>query len=264
MREKIKDKLYVATFSEDALRLARKYGVGLEINHTCISEELDPKRRKEFLAQIETDIKAAGIIEPSESSLVLHGPFTEIHPAAIDYRARELGMERLGQAYEVAETLGVKKMIVHTGWLPFIYFKEWQAEKGAEFWQRFMDGKPDDFVICIENVLEDEPFMMRDMMERIEDPRIKLCLDVGHANAMRQAGVPVEKWIEVLAPYIGHFHLHNNDGTGDSHSAFDKGTMDMVQILELIDRQCDPNVTLTIEARDASSCLEWLADRGYI
>ncbi len=259
--ENIKERLYIATFSEDATTQARKYGVGLEINHTCISEELDPQHRNGLLSQIKDDAKAAGVTDTS--NLLLHGPFTEIHPAGIDYRAREFAMGRLEQAYEVAAELGVKKMIVHTGWLPFIYFKEWQAEKGAIFWEKFMADKPSDFVICVENVLEDEPFMLLDMMKRIEDPRIKLCIDVGHANAMTQDDIRVEKWIETLAPYIGHFHLHNNDGTGDSHSAFDKGSMDMERILKLIDELCSPDVTLTIEARDAASCLEWLAVRGF-
>ena len=261
LMRKIKDRLYIATFSEDAIGQARKYGVGLEINHTCISEELDPERRKDLLSQIRKDAVEAAVTDTS--SLLLHGPFTEIHPAGIDYRAREFAMERLEQAYEVVSELGIKKMIVHTGWLPFIYFKEWQAEKSAIFWEKFMAGKPADFTVCVENVLEDEPFMLLDMMKRIEDPRIKLCIDVGHANAMTQDGVSVEKWIETLAPYIGHFHLHNNDGTGDSHGAFDKGSMDMEWILKLIDDFCNPDVTLTIEARDAASCLEWLAVRGF-
>ncbi|MFR8854973.1 MAG: hypothetical protein ACLVHQ_08755 [Oscillospiraceae bacterium] len=90
-------------------------------------------------------------------------------------------------------------MVVHNGWLPFIYFKEWQSENGALFWQDFMADKPEDFSIYIENVLEDEPYMMKDMMSRITDDRIKICLDTGHANAMTSEDISVEKWIEVLS-----------------------------------------------------------------
>ena len=223
----MRNKLFIATFSEDALNVAKNFGVGLEINHTCISEDLDPSNRRNLLEQIREDIAAAGVSEPS--GLFLHGPFTEIHPAAIDYRARQLGMERLNEAYEAAAALGINRMVVHTGWLPFIYFKGWQAEKGAEFWQKFMSDKPSDFRIYVENVLEDEPYMMLD-----------------------------------LGTHIGHFHLHNNDGTGDSHSAFDRGSMDMNSIFSAIDDFCEDDVTLTIEARDARACLEWLHSRKYI
>ena len=252
----MREKLFIATFSKDAVSLARDFGVGLEINHTCISQALDEGNRKKLLASILGDAKLANIEDSSR--LFLHGPFTEIHPSAIDHLARELAMRRLNEAFEVASALRINRMVVHTGWLPFIYFKEWYAKKGAEFWEKFMHDKPAGFTIYIENVLEDEPYMLLDLMKNIENPAIRICLDVGHANAMTSAEIPVEKWIELLSPYIGHFHLHNNDAAGDSHGAFDDGSMDMMRILGQIDDFCAPQTTLTIEARDAKSCLEWL------
>ncbi len=258
----MKEKLFIATFSKDAVSLAKEFGVGLEINHTCISQALDECNREKLLESIRKDAKLADIKNPS--GLFLHGPFTEIHPSAIDHRAREFAMRRLNEAYEVASALGINRMVVHTGWLPFIYFKEWYVKKGAEFWENFMRDKPSDFSIYIENVLEAEPYMLLDLMKNIKNPAIKLCIDVGHANAMASAETPVTKWIEILAPYIGHFHLHNNDGTGDSHSAFDEGSMDMKEVLGQISDFCAPETTLTIEAREARSCLEWLVHNEYI
>ena len=258
----MKEKLFIATFSKDAVSLARDFGVGLEINHTCISRTLDEENRETLLESIRSDAELAKIKSPS--GLFLHGPFTEIHPSAIDPRAREFAMRRLNEAYDVAAALGINRMVVHTGWLPFIYFKEWYSKKGAEFWENFMRDKPSDFSIYIENVLEDEPYMLLDLMKNIENPGIKLCLDIGHSNAMTSAETPVTKWLEVLAPHIGHFHLHNNDGSGDSHGAFDDGSMDIKEILGQISDLCAPETTLTIEARDARSCLEWLVRGGYI
>lgn len=252
-----KRRLYAATFSENYTEAIRDFGSGMEINHTCISELLDDVPA--VISGITVDVSATGA-----DRLILHGPFTEIHPAAIDYRARDLGLMRLNQAYEVCSHFDIKKMIVHTGWMPFIYFKSWQAEKSAYFWQKFMEDKPSDFTICVENVLEDEPYMMLDMMKQISDPRIKLCLDIGHANAMTSEKLPVEKWIEVLGPHILHFHLHNNDGSGDSHGPFDEGSMDMVKILRTIENYCPEDATMTIEARQCLPCLQWLKEKKYI
>lgn len=252
-----RQRLYAATFSENYTEAIRYFGCGMEINHTCISECLDD--RAALIDSIRQDIDVTGA-----DRLILHGPFTEIHPAGIDRRAREMGMSRLNEAYDIAAHFGIKKMVAHTGWMPFIYFKNWQAEKGAAFWQKFMKDKPEDFMVCVENVLEDEPYMLLDMMKQIEDPRIKLCLDIGHANAMTSQDIPAEKWIEVLGPHIAHFHLHNNDGTGDSHRPFGEGTMDMVNILKTIDNYCPADSTLTIEARQCLPCLQWLTEKGYI
>lgn len=252
-----RQKLYAATFSDNYTEAIRDFGCGMEINHTCISECLDDN--DSLLAGIRQDIAATGA-----DRLILHGPFTEIHPAGIDCRARELGMFRLNQAYDVCAQLGIKKMVTHTGWMPFIYFKNWQAEKGAYFWQKFMEDKPEDFMVCVENVLEDEPYMLLDMMKQVSDPRIKLCLDIGHAHAMTSADIPAEKWIQVLGPHIAHFHLHNNDGSGDSHRPFGEGTMDMANIFKTISSNCPEDVTLTIESRQCLPCLQWLTEKGYI
>ena len=259
--QSLKDRLYIATFTENSVEAARCYGIGLELNHTCISENLDdaPEVRQSLLAQMASDIEKSGT-----QNLFMHGPFTEIYPAAIDPRAREFGRKRLDQAFEAARSLNIHNMVVHNGWLPFIYFKEWQAEKGSEFWMDYIEDKPADFRIYVENVLEDEPYMMADMMKKIDDPRIRLCLDVGHAHAVTSADIPVETWIEVLSPWLGHFHLHNNDGTGDQHNIFAEGTMDMDKILRTIRANCSKDVTFTIEAREAVACTEWLKIHGWL
>lgn len=271
----IKDRLYIATFQINALEVAAQYGVGIEFNHTCISQDLDDENRSRLLHKMKSDLAAAGAAgttaetsgtagTAAAAKATLHGPFTEIHPAAIDYRFRDLAKQRLNQAFEICSALSVKNMIVHSGWVPFIYFKEWQAKRGAEFWQDFMADKPEDFNIYVENVMEDEPYMMADFMSHVTDSRIRLCLDIGHANAATSKDIAIETWIKVLGPYIGHFHLHNNDGTGDAHGDFESGTMDMVSIFNTIENYCRPDTTFTIEARQCGKCMEWLQNHRYI
>lgn len=255
------DHLYVSSFSDNSLETIKKYGIGMEINHTCISEDLDDteEKRKKLLSRIRNDVSTS-----DAKNLILHGPYTEIFPAAIDYQARKLAQKRLNQAYQVARSLNINRMVVHSGWVPFIYFKDWQSEKSALFWNKFMEGKSQDFRIYIENVLEDEPSMLADMMHRIGDPRIKLCLDIGHANAMTSANYHVRDWIRLLSPYIGHFHIHNNDGTEDSHQSLDRGSLDMTTIIQTIFDCCKNDFSITIEARDALPCLQWLEEKRYI
>ena len=74
------NQLFIATFSNDAVQLARAYGIGLELNHTCISEMLDLSNRDALLEEIRRDMDASGADTPKK--LLLHGPFTEIYPAA--------------------------------------------------------------------------------------------------------------------------------------------------------------------------------------
>lgn len=257
----LRGRVFVATFSDKATDAIRDYGVGMEINDTCISEMLDgyDDPGSELYKMIDKEIADAG-----PEGLILHGPFTEIIPAAIDPHMKDAALARLDQAYRVCEHYGIRKMIVHNGWIPFMYYKSWQVEKGSAFWKEFMSDKPEDFEICIENVLEDEPYMLQELMAEINDPRIRICLDIGHAHAMTTDDYTVDDWIRVLSPYISHFHLHNNDGTGDTHSAFDDGTMDMESIFDQIDSYLGDEVTFTVEARPAEECLEWMLEHRLI
>ena len=60
-----------------------------------------------------------------------------------------------------------------------------------------------------------------------------------------------------LAPYIGHFHLHNNDGTSDAHLGFTEGSLDfytlMTQILKIV-----PHASATLELNNMQSLIHSL------
>ena len=257
----MRNNIFIATFSYGAVDVIRKNQLNIEINHTCISEELNPENREKLLASIRRDIEETGT-----ERVIVHGPFTEIIPAAIDGRARDFAKKRLEEAWEVCRAIGAEGMVVHTGWIPFMYFKEWQAEKGAAFWQEFMQDKPQDFRIFVENVLDDEPYMLANMMKQITDPRIGLCLDVGHALAAGHNAIPMEEWIRVLGPYLMHFHIHNNHGDRDAHGALslEDGVLDFNEVFGWIRQYCRPDVTFTIESRDCASAVKWLTENGYI
>lgn len=250
-----KEKIYLATFSENAVEVARENGVNIELNDICISENLDPSRREETLQIMRKELEDCG-----SQDTILHGPFTEIIPSAIDHRAVDMGLARLEEAYQAAEALGIKRMVVHTGFIPLMYHKVWHLERSIAFWNRFMADKPADFQLFIENVFDDEPQMIADLIDGLHDPRIRVCLDVGHANAVTLPEYDVYQWIELLGSRIGHFHLHNNDGKDDLHSDLNEGTLDMKKVLYYIRTYCTADVTVTIESRTCAENVKWLLE----
>lgn len=162
----------------------------------------------------------------------------------------------------MAKGYGIKKMIVHSGYVPLIYYKAWHHEKSVAFWKRYMADKPDDFTICIENVMEDEPGMMAEIAKEVDRPNVQLCLDVGHANCCGR--IPLSEWLRVMGPYLGHLHLHNNNGERDQHGPVREGTIDMAQVLDNIGKAGRPDLTITIESIDGKASLEWLDQQGYL
>ena len=265
----LKNRLLIATMCGNWQAVADKYGVGVEIDSFCQAENMDGVKGDNAKADL-------GELMKNYDVKVLHAPFNELHPAAIDPRARALAMERLNQAAEIALQSGINKMVVHSGYVPFVYFKEWHHDRSVEFWREFMRDKPGDFEICIENVLDDEPGMMADIARDVGDSRVGLCLDVGHGHVVRNingagsidpaaggSGAAVSRWLEVTAPYLKHLHVHNNDGTGDFHNDITEGSIDMEALFRDIAEKCGRDITVTLEVLNCENSIDWLIDKGY-
>ena len=242
-------KYYLSTIDENAQALAKQYGLGLEIAEYCTAWNLDEKSS-------ETDTlvreKIKGI-----SDLVFHAPFNELFPCAIDPKARELAAYRYRQAICVAKSYGATKVVIHGGYNPRIYYPVWYVGQSILFWKEFLKDDPG-VDICLENVLEEEPGMLLDIVKGVDDPRLRLCLDVGHVNAYSQ--IPAMDWVVAYAPYLSHFHIHNNDGSWDTHSALYDGTIPMEALLQKINTLC-PDATVSLELPDAEKSLKWMEEK---
>ena len=245
-----KEKLYLSTIASDAVRVAGEYGFGLEIAEYCTAWNMDEK-----FSSVDGVVKKKldGI-----SKSTLHAPYNELFPCAIDKKARALAAERYRQAIELAKRYGSKKVIIHGGYHPWIYFPVWYVEQSILFWKEFLKEDPG-VEIVLENVLETEPQWLLDIVKGVDDLRLRLCLDVGHVNAY--SPIPVMNWLEEWAPYLSHFHIHNNDGSRDQHNALMDGSIPMKEILQRIDELC-PNATVTFELLRAQSSMEWMKEEG--
>lgn len=246
-----RDKLYISTIDEEAQVLARSYGLGLEIAEYCTAYNMD----EQFAG---TDARVRQKLEGIDRR-IFHAPFNELFPCAIDPKARDLARYRYRQAIALAQEYGAKKVVIHGGYHPWIYFPIWYTEQSIPFWQNFLKELPGDVTIVLENVLEDKPQMLLDIVKGAADPRLQICLDVGHVNVYSK--VPAMDWLEVCAPCIGHFHIHNNDGSGDSHSALDQGSIPMKRLLARAEVLC-PDATYTLELTDARSSVRALLEES--
>ncbi len=241
-------KFYISTIATDAAEAARKHGMGLEIAEFCTARKMDEQFR-------ETDAAVRKKLEGIEKS-VLHAPFNELFPCAIDPKARTLAAERYRQAIDLAVKYGAEKVVIHGGYNPWIFYPVWYVEQSIEFWKAFLADAPD-AIIVLENVLEETPDMLLDIVKGVADPRLRLCLDVGHVNTYSR--MPVMDWLIRWTPYLSHFHIHNNDGSRDSHSALRQGTIPMKELLKKAVELC-PNATFTLEVMEAEPSIKWLEE----
>ena len=247
-----KEQIYLSTIASDAVRVAKEYGVNLEIAEYCTAWNMDEK-----FSAIDPLVlkKLAG----SRKSL-FHAPYNELFPCAIDKKARALAAERYRQAMTLAKGYGSEKVIIHGGYQSMMYFPVWYTEQSILFWKDFLKEDPG-VEIVLENVLEEEPDWILDIIKGVDDPRLRMCLDIGHINAYSK--IPVMEWLERCAPWISHFHIHNNDGNRDQHNALFEGNIPMEEFLRRAEELC-PTATYTFELMKAEPSMCWLREKGMI
>ena len=241
-----REKIYLSTIASDAPLFARQYGFGLEIAEYSTAWNID--RRFEL-----TDPRVKESLKGISRS-ILHAPVNELFPCAVDEKARELAAFRYRQAIDLAKSYGSRKIVIHGGYTPWFYHPAWYVSQSITFWKSFLKENPD-VNIVLENVLETTPDLIVDILDGVNDPRLRMCFDVGHINAYSY--VPILDWLEACAPWVGHIHINNNDGREDGHKGLNEGSVPMKEVLRRIDALC-PEATVTLEMTEVKPSLEWL------
>ena len=170
-------------------------------------------------------------------------------------------MERFRQASDLAAQYGANQIIFHAGFVPNVYVPCWFTEQSVLFWRAFLQTQGPDKCFCLENVMEADPQWLKEIVSEVGDPRLGICLDLGHANVC--STIDVFRWMECLAPWIRHFHIHNNDGTRDAHGPLDSGSIPMARFLKEAAMQCQ-NATFTLEVPDGEPEVRWLLKENIL
>ena len=172
--------------------------------------------------------------------LSLHAPFMDLSPGAVDSMVRTATMERFRQILDVAEVLGPRTVVFHSGYEKWKYALnvELWLEKSLLTWRQVCERAAGIGVkVAIENIFEDEPSNLKLLMEHMNSANFGICFDTGHFNLFSR--IPLEDWMEALNPYILELHLHDNDRSSDQHLPIGEGLFDFARFFALLrNRDC--------------------------
>ena len=266
----VDDEIFVSDANR-TLPFALEYGLGLEIADFCTPENLEEKfdSAKEAVSEkVKKLISNNGEKFQAYSPIIFHAPYNELYPTAIDSKVREVAWQRYEQAVELAKHFGARKIVIHAGWVKAVYYKNFFIKQSIKFWKDFLNQHPGNYIICLENVMENEPDFLTDIVSAINDPRLRICVDIGHANV---TGTPPETWLKETAPWLSHLHVHNNNGiinndaggANDLHLPPGEGVMDVAKLLNIAN-DIDPEITATIEAWNLEDSCKWLKENSFI
>lgn len=206
---------------EESLRLSREYGAQFEYNDFFIPDVLENQEKCRELLAFYNSLKRT-----DRSRDTLHGVFFDTAINSVDSEIRRISKLRFRQSMEAAQALGAKAVIFHTNYITNFNSRAYQIqwlEAYDEFLRLLLEEYPGQ-KIYMENMFDTKPYLLAELAERMKDePRFGVCLDVAHANI---GTVPMEEWFAVLAPYIRHIHVNDNDGIEDSHLPVGAGKID--------------------------------------
>jgi len=181
-------------------------------------------------------------------TVTLHGPFIDLSSGSPDSAVRRVTKQRFEQLLELVPLFKPKSVVCHAGYdaKRYDYFKDAWLEKSLELWS-WLAGRlaQNGSRLMLENVYEDGPEDIQILFERLKDQAVGFCLDSGHASAFSQSDLAI--WLEILGPYLGQLHLHDNFGNSDAHLAMGSGIIEFSKIFNYLKKNKHATPIITLE-----------------
>ena len=248
--------LFGTDFSENDVNFARSNDMGLEIlkySNPAFVDDFEKNR-----VQIADTI--AGM-----PALSMHGAFHDVYHTSVDPLIREVAKKRFLQSLEVAAFHGIGRVIFHSSYRRLLDGRSAQAvdiflQRAIEFWKDFVTHIPDGMTVYIENIEDDDPEVFVQIFRGVNSPKIRCCLDIGHAYFSH--AVSLNRWIDVLRDYIGHVHIHDNQGQSDQHLPLGQGAIPLTGAINKIFYCVGEDVPFVLECEMEES-VRWLRHTGF-
>lgn len=178
----------------------------------------------------------------------IHGPFMDLNPGSFEPRLREATIYRFNQALDAAELLRPSVMVFHPGYDRWRYGESRQRwfDLSLEVWKDVVRrGEGIGTIIAVENIFEEEPSTLRELLRTMDSPFFRHCFDVGHWNLFGTVGLT--EWFAEVGGFIAETHVHDNFGTKDDHLPVGEGEIDFDLFFSLMGRFA-PDAVHTLEA----------------
>lgn len=175
----------------------------------------------------------------------LHAPSRSVNIASTLEPIRHASVEVITDCFSIAGEVNAD-VVIHPG-----YFA-WEADRARarrQFEQSLAElseaAEERSVRYAVENMAW-EFFLLQTPDELPLPDGVGLVLDVGHANITGSLS-------RFLDHPIAHFHLHDNDGSADTHSPVGTGTVDFAAVMEAVRRN---SVDPVIEVKGIEGAVE--------
>ena len=212
----------------DSVALAKELKTGIEISR--LPENLSLSKQFD---DIKKTLRRA--VENFDGIKTMHGLFCDLNVVSTDEEIREVSIKRYFQSLEIANEIGASVLLFHTNKKSSKHLgsqKKFKI-KIQDFWCHFIEEvEKTNLTVVLENVHEDSPEFIFDILQKVNSPKLKASIDVGHINVYSE--IDVENWILKMKDSLIHMHFHNNFGNDDEHNCLTRGTLDFYKIVKCL------------------------------
>lgn len=213
---------------ESCLKLALEHGTGLELQGFAEPDTLDGDWKAE-VKRYQKRFAETGF----EGLLSMHGAFFDLVSASPDRKVVALARERYTTNLQIAHEFEAQYVVFHANYLAMIrlpVFRDQWTQRQIAFWGKMAaDAKKLGVTILLENMWEYDPAIIGDVLDAVNSPHLRACVDVGHTVLFSQ--VVLDTWLDGLRRHLVYMHLNNNPGHVDRHLALTEGTIDYPKVL---------------------------------
>ena len=200
------------------------------------------------------------MLEEQGIDVSVHGPLFDLNPGSQDKIIRDYTKFNFMRALNISALLKAEIVVFHLGLNPLIhreYRKRWLDISLKTFRPVVNHAKRLGITIAIENMFLSTPHLLRQVIDTIDSPHMRVCLDVGHVNVY--STVKLEEWFDSLGEYIVKVHINDNDSENDLHLAFGTGNVDIKKAYRLLNaRRINPVMTLEMIPRLLPVTLDYI------
>ena len=207
---------------------------------------LDPISLDQY--HLDWHARLAETFQENDLPCSIHLPFHDLQPGSLDDLILEATRTRLKKSLQVARIYKPEFLIGHAYFIPLYseMFSKW-FNRAWSTWKQVLDEWPEHPPLYLENVREKDPRPLVDLLSELSDFNVKFCFDVGHWSSYGSGGQyqNLAVWIQTMAPFLEHLHLHDNDGIADQHLGLGQGAIPWVELfagMELL--ELTPGLTL--------------------
>jgi len=190
----------------------------------------------------------AGRLRDAGLTITFHAPFMDLSPGSPDPKIRDLTRQRMEQLIRLIPLFRPRTVVCHTGYdhRRYWHIRDLWLKNSLDIWSDIAgDIQSGGAAMMLENVYEQSPDEMIDLLDNLRDYGVGFCLDSGHQAVFGKA--PIAAWIPSLGPYLGQLHLHDNSGKQDEHLALGRGIIDFHQLFKIVMAVSPSRPVITLE-----------------